>query len=362
MQHQPIPAGRPGFITRTTAASLVFLAAGLTATAADAPARKTVVAGDYHANGFHRFFLGNEYRAAWGTPVSVEVLDLGKEAGGLTPARRVGGQQTKGLALTGADGRSYTFRGLEKDASHLLDVVDPTLKDSVFAKLLNDQMAAQHPASELIARGILEAVGIPVPDWRLVVLPDDPALGQFRKDFAGAVGVFAVYPQAAKGAVPGFAGATELIDHVTLYKKLEAGEGDAADTQALLKARLVDIFMGDWDRHRKQWRWAKIPGNPLWVPIPEDRDQAFSRYEGVALSSGRRRGSPLPEVQREVPQHRRPHLQRVRAGPAPAGRVHPGRLRAHGEGSPGPAHGRRHREGRPQDAAGVVRRRRPAAR
>jgi hypothetical protein len=288
VQHQPIPAGRPGFISRT-AASLVFLAAGLTAAAADTPARKTVVAGDYHANGFHRFFLGNEYRVAWGTPVSVEVLDLGTEAGGLTPARRVGGQQTKGLALTGADGRSYTFRGLEKDASHLLDVVDPSLKDSVFAKLLNDQMAAQHPASELIARGVLEAVGIPVPAWRLVVLPDDPALGQFRKDFAGAVGVFAVYPQPAKGTVPGFANATEIIDHTALYKKLEAGEGDTADTQALLKARLVDIFMGDWDRHRKQWRWARIPGNPSWVPIPEDRDQAFSRYEGVALASGRGR-------------------------------------------------------------------------
>ncbi len=62
---------------------------------------------------------------------------------------------------------------------------------------------------------------------------------------------------------------------------------DAIDAQALLKARLVDIFMGDWDRHRKQWRWAKVPGNPLWVPIPEDRDQAFSRYEGLALSMAR---------------------------------------------------------------------------
>ncbi len=59
------------------------------------------------------------------------------------------------------------------------------------------------------------------------------------------------------------------------------------DTQALLRARLVDIFMGDWDRHRKQWRWARLPGSPLWAPIPEDRDQAFSRYEGVRARHGR---------------------------------------------------------------------------
>ena len=87
--------------------------------------------------------------------------------------------------------------------------------------------------------------------------------------------------------MPGFLGATEIIDHAELYKRLQAGEGDAVDTQALLKARLVDILMGDWDRHRKQWRWARVPGNPRWVPIPEDRDQAFSRYEGLLLAMGR---------------------------------------------------------------------------
>jgi len=172
------------------AVALASALVALPAAAEDAPARRTVVAGSYHAGSFHRFLLGKDYRQAWETPVSVEVLDLAKEAGGLRPVVRVGGQQTKGLALAGADGRSYTFRGLEKDASHLLDAVDPDLKDSYIAKVLNDLMSAQHPGSELIARGILDAVSIPCPPWRLVVLPDDPALGKFQKDFAGAIGVF----------------------------------------------------------------------------------------------------------------------------------------------------------------------------
>ena len=223
----------------------------------------------------------------WATPASLEVLDLRKEAGGLKPVRRVGGQQTKGLALAGADGRAYTFRGLDKDASHLLDSVDPALKDTVVAKMLDLLMAAQHPASDVVARGILDAAGIPCPGWRLVVLPDDPALGEFQPDFKGAIGVFAVYPTPARGVVPGFIGATELIDHAELYERLQAGEGDTIDAPALLKARLVDILMGDWDRHRKQWRWARVPGNPGWVPIPEDRDQAFARYEGLLLAMAR---------------------------------------------------------------------------
>jgi len=248
-----------------------------------------VVAGHYPAGAFQRFVLGGGYRDLWETPVSVEVLNLQTEAGGLTPSFRVGGQQTHGLALAGADGRSYTFRGLDKDASHLLESVDPELKDTIVAKLLNDLMSAQHPASELVARGILEATDIPCPEWRMVVMPDDPALGEFREAFAGAVGVFAPYPQPTKEDLPGFLGATEIIGHAEMYARLETGEGDAVDAQALLRARLVDILMGDWDRHRKQWRWAKVPGNPKWIPIPEDRDQAFSRYNGFVM--GRARGT-----------------------------------------------------------------------
>lgn len=293
MRHTLQPSS-PAFGGLVAASAVAFLLA-TPAAAEDAPGRRTVVAGSYKAGSLQRFFLGTDYRTTWATPFSVEVLDLAKEAGGLRPVVRVGGQQTKGLALAGADGRSYTFRGLEKDASHLLDSIDPELKDTVIAKILDDQMAAQHPASELVARGILEAAGVPCPDWRLVVLPDDPALGKFQKDFAGAVGVFAVYPQPAKGSLAGFLGATAIIDHLELYKRLEVGEGDVADTQGLLKARLVDIFMGDWDRHRKQWRWALLPGSPLWTPIPEDRDQAFSRYEGVVLDLGRGRDPRFQE-------------------------------------------------------------------
>jgi hypothetical protein len=150
-------------------------------------------------------------------------------------------------------------------------------------------MSAQHPGSELVARGLLEAAGVPVPAWRLVVLPDDPALGDFRKDFAGALGMFANYPLPRTDTWPGFLGATEIIDHVALYKRLATSPEDKVDAPALLRARLMDLLMGDWDRHRKQWRWAKIPGQAAWVPIPEDRDQAFSRYEGFVPSRGRDR-------------------------------------------------------------------------
>jgi hypothetical protein len=255
--------------------------------AEEAERTRPVVTGPQYGRGsVHQLFFGRDYRRLWTTPAVFPVLDFAKEAGGLQVVRRIGGQQTKGLALKGQDGRNYTFRGIEKDASHILEA---ELLGTVVEKLLQDQMAAQHPASEVIARGLLEAASVPCPAWRMVVLPDDPALGAFRKEFAGAIGAFGEYPSVKSASNPGFRGATEIIDHLEMYKRLLAGRGDAIDVRGLLKARLVDIFMGDWDRHRKQWRWARFPGSALWQPIPEDRDQAFSRYEGLALEIGRRR-------------------------------------------------------------------------
>lgn len=248
----------------------------------------TVVVGhEYAKPGIHEFFFGSDYRKLWDTAIRVPVLNLATEGGGLKPVRRVGGLQTRALAIAGADGRSYTFRGLEKDVSGLIDA---ELEGTIVEDLLKDQMAAQHPASELVASEITRAAGIHTQGWRLVVLPNDPALGEFQKEFAGAVGTFGEFPTGPTAERPGTFGLTEVIDYKELYKRLEQGTA-RVDARQVLRARLVDIMMGDWDRHRRQWRWARFPESPLYQPIVEDRDQAFSRYQGVMLDFARMRDS-----------------------------------------------------------------------
>ena len=47
------------------------------------------------------------------------------------------------------------------------------------------------------------------------------------------------------------------------------------------------MLIGDWDRHEDQWRWAlfeKEDGTEICKPIPRDRDQAFSKYDGTMIS------------------------------------------------------------------------------
>jgi hypothetical protein len=70
-------------------------------------------------------------------------------------------------------------------------------------------------------------------------------------------------------------------------KWCEGGPENRVDSRAFLKARLFDLVVGNWDRHQGQWRWARFPGRPLWVPLPEDADQAFTRYEGKAIGAAR---------------------------------------------------------------------------
>ncbi len=267
---------------RSMLSGLVLLGAGARggfgAEAADTQQARTVaIAPQYQAGAFHRWLWGSDYRNLWTQPTQVEILDLHTFAGGLTPVMRVGGQETKGLAMRGADGRDYTFRGIAWARS-----------------LVQDQIAANQPASFFIVDELMRAASIPTTDQRLVVMPDDPALGEFRKDFAGLVGQFYEFPGARSARNPGFKEAVEILNHDEFYKRIAADPKETVDTRAFLKARLFDILVGDWDRHRDQWRWARFADRPAWVPIPDDRDQAFSRFEGLILVLARPR---LPILQ-----------------------------------------------------------------
>ena len=275
-------------------------AAGAVHAADESDAERVTVAASerYRAGRVHRFALGGGYRDLWMAPVLLPVLDLETRSGGLEPVGRFGGLQTAVLALRDADGRSYTFRGTDKDPSAVLD---PLLYDTVVQSLVQDQMAAQHPGGPLAAGVLTEAAGVLTVRERMVVMPDDPRLGEYREEFAGMVGTFFEYPQPAKDGRPGFAGATEILDHEELYAALAEGDTLRVDVRAFLRARLLDIFLGDFDRHRKQWRWARVPGQEMLQPIPEDRDMAFVRYDGFAQRVARIYVPILQEYDEDYP-------------------------------------------------------------
>lgn len=238
----------------------------------------------YGASGFHRFMLGDTYRDLWAAPIKVPVLDMATYAGGLRGEEEGGNAQTRNLHLRGADGKEYVFRPIFKEILNLPDEFDGTVIADIFA----DGLSASHPAATVIPSPFLEAAGLIHPRPVLYVMPDDPRLGEFREHFAGMLGTMEEFPEDPDEG-RGFRGAVDIIDSEDLLEKLNEEPGTRIDAQALLTARLVDMLIGDNDRHPGQWKWARMreSDEARWIPIPRDRDKAFVSYEGALVKMAR---------------------------------------------------------------------------
>ena len=234
-----------------------------------------VVAGpEYQAGWLHRLFFGDHYRDAWTATVEVERLDLATEAGGLIPYEAGGGFQTKSLKFKGRTGGTFKFRSTEKDPTAVLPY---ELQRTFAADLSQDHISTSHPAAAIVVDSLAAAAGIPRLSSRLVYLPDDPALGEFRERFGGLLGVFECYPD------DGFLGCEKVQNTIKVFRQMDEDSRDRVDAEAFLLARYLDILVGDWDRHVKQWKWLRYrrDGQKVWHPVPLDRDMAFVRLDGV---------------------------------------------------------------------------------
>ncbi|KPJ93832.1 MAG: hypothetical protein AMS18_04920, partial [Gemmatimonas sp. SG8_17] len=241
----------------------------------------SVVPGERYAmGGFGRFFWGDHYRGAWTTAFRVPVLDLQRCGGGLTPTERGGGRQTKSLRFRDADGREYSFRSIDKDPAAALP---PLLRTTIAADVMQDQISSQHPLGAVVSSPILETAGVLHAAPLLVVMPDDDRLGEFRAEFAHMLGMIEERPDEYDADIAAFAGAKRVIGSETLIERIRDKPTDRVNARAFLNARLLDFYLGDWDRHIDQWRWAEFGSDSLpgWYPIPRDRDQVFSKLDGL---------------------------------------------------------------------------------
>lgn len=263
-----------------------------------------VVPGErFKAGRLHRWTYGSNYRQLWTTPIEVSVLDLNAVGGGLSPMRTGGFGQSISLHFMGQDGRRYTVRSLDKDPSkRMLE----GLKQTVVEDVIQDLMSSLLPTGALVVDALMEATGILHAPHRLVVIPDDPRLGAYRQQFAGLIGTLQEHPSEAAGDEPGFAGSRKVVGTEKLYKRLKKTSCERVDAQAYLKARLIDFLVNDKDRHSGQWRWARFPAGDCytWLPIPEDRDQAFIDFDGLLMKIVRLIAPKYVRFREQFPDHR----------------------------------------------------------
>ncbi|MCF6359671.1 MAG: metallophosphoesterase [Cyclobacteriaceae bacterium] len=235
----------------------------------------------FEGSNVRSFFFGKGYRSEWFEKVEAPIFDIGKEKGGLKILKRGGGNQTKSLRLESDNGKQYVIRLLEKDASKL---IPDQFKSSFVKKVMQEGISGSNPYAAFVIPPLADAVGVYHTNPKLIFLPDDPRLGIYREDFKNKLALFEERPAKDQSDAPYFGNSKKVINTPDMLAKLYKDNDNRVDQQMVLKARLFDTFLGDWDRHDDQWRWAQFKNEgkgKYFQPIPRDRDQAFFLNEGI---------------------------------------------------------------------------------
>ena len=246
--------------------------------ASDSATVRVAAGPQYNRGAVWRFFFGTHYRALWATPVTVPVLRLATAVpGGLTPVQAGGSFQSRTLRLRTTAGHQYVLRSVDKDMGAAL----PVRWRWLLGGLMKDQTCVSEPYGAYVAAVLAEAAGVYHANPRLVYLPADPALGKFRSAYANALYLLEERPEGNQQEGLTFGHAAAVVNSRHLLTMLRQWPTHQVDGRAYLRARLLDMWLGDWSRREDQWRWASFPqaGRTGYRPIPRDRDQAFFLFD-----------------------------------------------------------------------------------
>ncbi len=218
---------------------------------------------------FHRFLFGENYRKEWAAPTKLPVIHASQFQGGLKPLQLGGGMQSHSMRLEDKTGKEWVIRSVEKSPDALLP---EGLKNTFARDILDDETSGQHPFSALIVPPIANAVNVPHANPIIGVIAPDPALGNYGRSFNGTVVLLEEREPLGKSDNTG-----------KMEKSLQKDNDNDMHAKEFLRARMLDAFLGDWDRHEDQWRWYNDSKdkNKDYVGVPRDRDQVFHVTQGL---------------------------------------------------------------------------------
>ena len=238
---------------------------------------------------------GEFYRELYGTKIKAKVALLDTLYGGLEVVRKGGGHQTRSLRLKDKEGREYNMRALKKSSVLFLQsilfkesYVAESLENTVPENILEDFYTASHPYGFLAVPHLSKALGIYHTNPQLFYVPKQKALGDYNTDYGDELYMIVERPEDGHNEKESFGKPDDIESTSDLFERIRKDEKYTLDESAYVKARLFDMLLGDWDRHEDQWRWAEFElenGDHLLRPIPRDRDQVFSNFDGAFLGT-----------------------------------------------------------------------------
>lgn len=275
-------------IKRSVSLLLIFITASIisfsqTVIDIDSPAvagTTTVIAGyHYKRSNWHNIFWGKHYRQEWSTAVRVKNFYLDTAVGGLTPLKESGSRQSRGLRLKNTQGKEFVLRSIDKDFGNGLG---KKFKGTFMARVAKDQASTGHPYAALTIAAMIRPTGIYHTNPRIIFVPKQPALGEYNDGYGNQLYLFEERPDENQEDAPSFGRSGNVIGTEKLFEHIYEDNDNHVDQKAFAKARLFDMFIGDWGRHADQWRWAEFETGKetVYKPIPRDRDQAYTKFDG----------------------------------------------------------------------------------
>ena len=246
-------------------------------------------------SGFFKFVWGGHYRKYYSKPIKAQVVSLDTFMGGLKPMRRGGGKQSNSLRLEDRNGKQYVMRAIRKNAIKFIQnagfkdkYVTEKLKETSFDALMLDFFTTAHPYTPFAVGELSKAVGIYHTNPKIYYIPKQKTLGMFNDDFGDELYLIEERVESNHNDLESFGKPEEILSTDDVFKEIFKNGKSHVDEPSYIRARLFDMLIGDWDRHEDQWRWALFnnpDGTKTYKPIPRDRDQAFSIFDGNLLSS-----------------------------------------------------------------------------
>ena len=234
----------------------------------------------FKADEVKKLMQGEQYRKAWSTPVKVPVLYLDTLFGGVTIEKEGGGKQTHSLKLKTKNDIELTLRSVNKDPEALIPEFAKTLG---LENIVVDGISAQHPYAAILVAKLADYAKVHHTKPKLVFVPKQKALKNYNDKYGNRLFLLE-YETESKTNWTKENNVIEILDTDDLQElKLEQKEKLTVAKKALIRVRLFDLLIGDWDRHTKQWGWIVKQENQMLkaIPIAGDRDNAFFSVDGV---------------------------------------------------------------------------------
>ena len=243
--------------------------------------------------GFYRFLWGDHYREVYSKKIEVPVLLLDTIYGGLRPIKEGGGQQSRSIRFINDDENEFTLRALRKNPSQYIQAdlvptsyVEDRVKNTFPSRLVLDYFTTSHPYAKFALDNFTEALDLPHIKPEIYYVPRQPGLNIHNDEYGDELYELQAHAGSENKSFAQFEKPNEIFSTFDLLEELRENPQAKVDEGEYLKARLFDMLIGDWDRHQDNWRWAAYgeDENISFVPIPRDRDQAFSKYDGPLIS------------------------------------------------------------------------------